>query len=889
MTRARALLLVMALAIASVGVAVADRRLGSIEAAAPGGPAVRFAEGGGIIGVRDGGRELGLGGEPGGFAIRAVGGTGNVLHNAGFEVDQDADGVPDGWSLVAGDGDLELSAAEPFAGGRALRVSTTTRTASPALVTELVVTPATEYVLSAWIRTEGLSPLLTTTAVTPARVEVHQIGAERRHASAFAFGYTGDSAWSRHDAGFRTAPGVRRIRVRVLIEDGLGTAWFDQLKIAPLLRPGPEPVPVRVEGDPSRVTVRGNVGPLALEATARALDGHLEIRGELSTTDRRDHAAQVSFTLPVDLEGWRWGDDARRERAIEEGTYANLSAPTPQGGSDTHAGISQIQRTSAYPFGGAADDRTALGIGVPMHEPRAFRISATEDGLTITFDLGVSGEARTGPRTSFAFVLFSAEGTWGFRALAERFAAIFPEDFERRTDPAREGAWFVAPPLGSLPGRAYRDFGLGLNMIALGKAPTQSWSEWGRDHVAWSNAREIYASAYTHQWAYYDPIRPSFHGAGGYDRDVADLEGSARGETTLGEDPQRRRDEARAALASTAHDVNGRLLYEIYQRYRAYYQNHDMGPDGGAWSRAVMAEQIERAIQAASDAGGRLDGIHMDSTSGARRWGAACDFDRRHWVHATIPLTFSYANGEPCQLGILSMYAQIERVSDLVRGRGMILSANFNGGADRALGWLGADRIDYFGIEQGLPDRAGGIDHVDRLALLKRTLAASRPVTSLDSAIAEGELSPEEIESRLNQSLLYGVFPGAWLRDENEAGQTEATWSTPANRALFATYSPRFRDLAGAGWEPVTHARCEDSAVWVERFGSSPEVFLTIRNETDVGRVCALAADPGALGFTGATDVDLVLGPGTISADLAEIRVPVEARRTIVLRLRARG
>jgi hypothetical protein len=219
----------------------------------------------------------------------------------------------------------------------------------------------------------------------------------------------------------------------------------------------------------------------------------------------------------------------------------------------------------------------------------------------------------------------------------------------------------------------------------------------------------------------------------------------------------------------------------------------------------------------------------------------------------------------------------------------MILSANFNGGADRALGWLGADRIDYFGIEQGLPDRAGGIDHVDGLALLKRTLAGARPVTSLDSAIAEGELGLEEIESRLNQSLLYGVFPGAWLRDENEAGQTEATWSTPANRALFATYSPRFRDLAGAGWEPVTHARCEDSAVWVERFGSAPEVFLTIRNETDVGRVCALAADPGALGFTGATDVDLVLGPGTISADLAEIRVPVEARRTIVLRLRARG
>ncbi len=887
MTRANAFLLAVALAIASIGIAVADRRLDEVLVGSPEGLTVRFTPEGGVAGVSDGGRDLGMSGARGGFAVREAGGTGNLLGNPGFELDEDADGVPDGWSIAEDEGRLELTRSEPFAGDRAIRVSLTRTGSSPALVTEAEVSPGTEYVLTAWIRTEGLSPVLTTTAVTPARVQVQQIGARGRHASAFAFGYTGDSPWSRHDAGFRTAPGVRRIRVRVAVQAGAGTAWFDQLKVAPLLRPGPEPVPARVEGGGDSVTLRGGVGPLEVDATARAVDTHLEVRGELVSTDRADHAAQVSFTLPVDLEDWRWGDDPRRERVIGDGTYANLSAPTAQGGSDTHAGISNIQRTSVYPFGGAADDRTALGIGVPMHEPRAFRVSATREGLTIVFDLGVSDQAGTGPRAGFSFALMRADGAWGFRALAERFARMYPRDFERRTDPGREGAWFFAPPLGSLPGNAFADFGLGLNTVALGKAPTQSWSEWGRDYVAWSNERGIYTSAYTHQWAYYDPIGPTPGEPGGYEQDVAALESSARGESILDEDPRRRREEALAALASTARDVNGRLLYEVYQGFRAYYENHDSGPEGGAWSRAVATQQIERAIEVADDAGGRLDGIHMDSTSGARRWGAVCDFDRTHWARATIPLTFSYANGEPCQLGVLSMHAQIERVSDLLRARGMILSANFNGGVDRALGWMGADRIDYFGIEQGLPDRAGGIDHVDPLALLKRTLASSRPVTSLDSRIAEGELGPEQIEARTNQALFYGIFPGAWLREENEDGQTEASWSTPANRALFASYAPLFRDLAAGGWEPVTHARCGDADVWVERFGSAPEVYLTIRNETDAPRTCALRVNVGALGFTSNPGVDVLLGPEAVPAGSDVIELGVEGGRTVVIRLEA--
>jgi hypothetical protein len=327
-----------------------------------------------------------------------------------------------------------------------------------------------------------------------------------------------------------------------------------------------------------------------------------------------------------------------------------------------------------------------------------------------------------------------------------------------------------------------------------------------------------------------------------------------------------------AARRSTARDVNGRYLYEVYREYVSFYQNHD-GADPGDldWGTTAFREQVVRARELATRAGGRLDGIHMDSTSGARRWGAVNDFDRGHWANATIPLTFSYANGRVAQLGALSMYRQIDRLAEYVRSNGMILSANFNSGPERALGWLGADRIDYFGIEQGLPDKAGGIDRVDPLAMLKRTLAYQRPVTSLDDSIGSGELTPDETRDRLLQSLFYGIHPGVWVREENEDGQTEPAWSTEANRRLFGGLSPVFRRLSAAGWEPVTRARSSNPHVWVERYGDR---FLTLRNETDEVQTFGLSLEAP---FTGRSAVELFTGL-ELQPDMR-----IGPRRTLVL------
>ncbi|MDP8956265.1 MAG: hypothetical protein M3N24_04810, partial [Actinomycetota bacterium] len=322
----------------------------------------------------------------------------------------------------------------------------------------------------------------------------------------------------------------------------------------------------------------------------------------------------------------------------------------------------------------------------------------------------------------------------------------------------------------------------------------------------------------------------------------------------------RLRDEARGALTSTARDFNGRLYYERYGQFAAHYQNlGSVSSRALDWSDAVRKYQTHNALQTARAAGGRLDGLHLDSTSGMRRWGAVDDYDRRHWAAADLPLTFSYHSGLVTQRGIFPLYGHIADVSDFVHRRRMILSANFNADLRRTAGFFGADRIDYFGIEQGLQVRTKG-GTVDQFAMWKRTLAYQRPITTLDARIGMGNLSLTEIDAQIQQNLFYGIFAGAWDPEiEAEATGDEPAWVRDDVATVWGRYTPIFRKLARSGWEPVTHARTSDRAVWVERFGEPDEpVMFTVRNETGVPRPVRLTIDVSALGPGPATRVSAI-------------------------------
>jgi hypothetical protein len=196
------------------------------------------------------------------------------------------------------------------------------------------------------------------------------------------------------------------------------------------------------------------------------------------------------------------------------------------------------------------------------------------------------------------------------------------------------------------------------------------------------------------------------------------------------------------------------------------------------------------------------------------------------------------------------MYDRMTELAEFVHERDLLLTANFNATELQTLGFVGADRIDYFGLEQGLADRARRGMTTDQFAMLKRTLAYQKPVSTLDHRIGQGKLTADEIERRLQQNLFYGMFAGAFdVRTEPEATGEPAAWTTPENARLWAQYAPLIKRVATAGWHPVTDAWSSTPSVWLERFGSlaTNDLRFTIRNETNTAQRFSLTVDLNAL------------------------------------------
>jgi len=830
-----------------------------------------------------------------GFSIRTVGGNPNLLPDPGFELDSNGDGTPDGWELQGGATTPKVDQATAHSGGRSFVISNPTAETSGAFAAKIGVVPGTYYVLSGWFKSEAVQPTVATVVREPTnrhssvQLQVTQFGSNGPGTTSIAYGYTDTAGWNKGFAGFQAGDDVHQVEVRGLLDDGSGTAWFDDLYLGRLLAGAATSAagPVSTDGD-GRLRQHADLTGegVTLDATYAVGTDNVRIDGTVASTTGQDRALQVAYSLPIDARGWQWEDYARRSRTIG-------SVPT------SYATVSSLQSSSRYPFGVISDDRSALAIGVPLDQPRMFRIQYDPAlGLSIVFDLGLSPAAtRLGGEATFSFVIYTVNPAWGFRAATQRYYDLFPDLFVHRTDPACEGTWFVAPPLDTVTSRA-GDFGLGFNMVALGKSSHENHVNWGTKYLPADNDRRIYTSAYTHEWAFFDVIGPHAK-LPPYDRAVAHVEAEARS-TPKTDEERLVRTEAMAALESTARDFNGRFAYERYGRFLAYYQNLEPIPSAPIdWVRAVQKEQVERALSLASGAGATLNGIHLDSTSGMRRWGAVDDYDRAHWAEAGVPLTFSYDSGLVVERGIFAMYDRMRQIADFVHRRGMILSVNFNADETRSEGYVGADQFDYFGLEQGLAARIYG-QTPDQFAMLKRTLAFQRPLSTLDQAVGAGTLSLGQVDARLQQNLFYGIFSGAWNPKVEADGMAtgDKGWWDDAHAALWARYAPVFRELQAAGWEPMTDARSSNPGVWVERVGSlaARDLHLTIRNETETPQQYVLTVDLSVLGdaeavraLTATEEVEHIPARVTIAAGgtMATIAAWIPPKSTRVFAFRA--
>lgn len=203
------------------------------------------------------------------------------------------------------------------------------------------------------------------------------------------------------------------------------TTWFDDITFGKM----PEETKIKaVDGALKRkrdtIVYEGSLDGLEFSAEYTSKGSYLEINGEIVNTRKTERALDISFLLPVDMQGWTWWDDMRTWRKIDEGIYETV----------INADESSYLPLSVYPTS-AMTDNIGLSLAVPLSKPRIFRIfyDSTLKKCGITFSFGLH------PKTTFQSVDFTiyvhaCDPEWGFRDALNRYYTYFPEYFERTVD-----------------------------------------------------------------------------------------------------------------------------------------------------------------------------------------------------------------------------------------------------------------------------------------------------------------------------------------------------------------------------------------------------------------------------------------------------------------------
>ncbi|MCD6360740.1 MAG: hypothetical protein J7M38_07725 [Armatimonadetes bacterium] len=276
---------------------------------------------------------------------------------------------------------------------------------------------------------------------------------------------------------------------------------------------------------------------------------------------------------------------------------------------------------------------------------------------------------------------------------------------------------------------------------------------------------------------------------------------------------------------------------------------------------------------------GILDGIYIDS---AEMGATTPNFRRDHWRYATLPLTFTQ-QGRVCQLTIMNSVEFARALAMRLHDEGKMLMAN---STPARFPWLAA-WCDVMGTETNWGRGGEYTPQTDATLSYRRAMCYQRPYLLLLNTVYD-QFPNEWVERYFKRAIAYGIFPSMFSHNAS----SDPYWQRPnlynRDRELFKRYIPICQAIAAAGWEPVTHARCQDGDIWLERFGpgAGGELYLTVFNSSAEAREATISLDCRNLGIAAELDArDMVTG-APVHITKAEMTLSLDAEDLAVVRLR---
>lgn len=595
---------------------------------------------------------------------------------------------------------------------------------------------------------------------------------------------TPDGEWFSLGATITPPPTTALVAVWVSAEQAVGTVEVRDADIT--LHSGATRLETRNELTATDGGARQVLTANGLTLTADYRPGPAGIRvvGELATAGEAPRAFTIRYRVPLDGAGWSWWLDLDRSAPITEETNRLYANWQHLGGGHL---------ISPYPLGCLTRAAPAQGLALATPQGQAILTRFAfrqEEGLTVGFDLGLA--PALGHRSArFEFTIYPVDATWGMRSALARYYDLHADLFAAREVPS--GAWFTGLNPAAVPEPAR--FGL-------------MFDEQADSHLRWSRGHDLVALTGLMPWGQW----------------------RREGERSMVTAGRMFPPEPVGADApppeGLLHGPDGEVLTWIAEdgtRFYPWSTDPDLIPEGPVGQvNARLVSQLRGADERP------LDGVQLDGLGAAWAGWQREDYTPRHLEVADLPLSFSYTTRQPVVYTGIGQVEYLRDLSERLRSRDQVVLGTLNEQA----------RLPYL-----FPwlDAIGGDEQVPSASYLMwlRAMAYHKPVTFLSPLLLDPRILLDERRDLWQEALLYGAWPGTagWLSRRN----------IDLHAALFDAYVPVLRELNAAGWEPIPYAYVNDVALRLERFGSGSDLYLVLRNPTNLDRSVVLTIEPQPL------------------------------------------
>ena len=595
---------------------------------------------------------------------------------------------------------------------------------------------------------------------------------------------------------------------------------------------------------------------LNIKLTFKKYDSHIELFGDVSSLNKED----VCFTLKVifpsnELKNVIWSNDL--DSTVKVGTndkllsnYVNANSVIPPAGSfnadKTHnggygdnVGIGQM---SFYPIASISTDKVGYGWGVDIGLPVVYRLAyEPAEGMISEFDIAIAKETKKFPNHSFFKLhLFEYKPEWNMRAAFEKYYQILPEYFKKRV--TQEGIWLPFAPLLEIKG--WKDFGFAFHETSFqsrDKGLKTSLSSIEAGKVA-----NVFTFQYTDPWEEEIPIKNT---------DLT-YEQATDSETIKGEYAEYFK--TSAVLDKENKLITRKLETPWFSSGWAVSITTNTNPDIKGFNKYnyVCKHEINPAVERG------VDGIYFDCLEW--NWQYDLNYNRSHFEYTDYPLTFSSSIEKPRPViwCYSSDFELMSKVANEMHMKGKYVMGN-------GYGWIPfeAGLLDLFGSEL---DWFSKSETGNTRLQYYRAISNQKPVVFLlnqglgDKAFTQPPFGGYKIY--FEKLLFYGFFPSFF----SENSSSNVYWSDSIKynqgRPFFKKYIPLIKEIAHAGWQPITAAKLSNKELKIERFGPNENscIYFTLYNSNAKEAQTKITIDAKALNINKVTSIDDMINGKTL-------------------------